>query len=183
MKKLDKILQNARINKAKKFIREGDVVLDIGSADGVMFEKLRGRISSGVGIDPALEKEIKTDFYRLIPGYFPEAAPKGKTFDAITMLAVLEHIPIEKQKLLAKVCWHYLNKKGRVIVTVPSLVVDYILEVSLFLKLMDGMSVDEHHGFKPKDTKKLFVGKRFKLIHYSAFQLGLNHIFVFEKIN
>lgn len=182
MKKLDIILQNTRIRKAAKFIRQGDEVLDIGSVDGVMFEKLRHVIKGGTGIDPTLEQEIKTDVYHLIPGYFPDVVPQGKTFDAITMLAVLEHIPLDKQQALVENCWKYLNKNGRVIITVPSPAVDYVLSVLLFFKLVDGMALEEHYGFEAKDTDKLFVGKYFKMIHHSTFQLGLNHLFVFEKI-
>lgn len=182
MKTLDVILQNMRISKAQKFIRKNDSVLDIGSVEGVMFEKLRDRISSGTGIDPLLEKEVKTDLYHLIPGYFPDVVPHGKTFDAITMLAVLEHIPADKQMAMVENCWKYLNPGGRVIITVPSPFVDKILAVLTFLKLVDGMSLEEHYGFEAKDTDKLFTGKYFKMLHHSTFQLGLNHLFVFEKI-
>lgn len=182
MKKLDVILQNMRINKAQKFVRKGDAVLDIGSVEGVMFEKLRDRISSGTGIDPLLEKEVKTDLYHLIPGYFPDVVPQGKTFDVITMLAVLEHIPADKQEAMVENCWKYLNPGGRVVITVPSPTVDHILAVLTFLRLVDGMSLEEHYGFEAKDTGKLFTGKRFKMLHHSTFQLGLNHLFVFEKI-
>lgn len=182
MKKLDIILQNKRIQKASKHIRKGDEILDIGSVNGVMFDKLSNIIGGGTGIDPTLRGEVKTKNYHLIPGYFPEVVPMGKKFDAITMLAVLEHIPADKQKELVENCWKYLNEKGRVIITVPSPAVDYVLSILLFFKLVDGMALQEHYGYEAKDTDKLFVGKYFKMIHHSTFQLGLNHLFVFEKI-
>lgn len=182
MKKLDIILQNARINKARKYVRQNDSVLDIGSVEGVMFEQMKGLISHGTGIDPTLTREITTDQYRLIPGYFPQDLPPGQKFDVITMLAVLEHIPSEEQAKLAKNCWDHLNDKGRVIITVPSPYVDHILKVLVFFKLVDGMSLEEHYGYEAKNTDKLFGGQYFKMIHRSTFQLGLNHFFVFEKI-
>lgn len=182
MKKLDIILQNKRIQKASKYIRKGDEVLDIGSVNGVMFDKLNNIIGGGTGIDPTLKQEVKTSNYQLIPGYFPDVVPTGKKFDAITMLAVLEHIPLDKQKELVENCWKYLNDKGRVIITVPSPAVDYVLSVLLFFKLVDGMALQEHYGYEAKDTDKLFEGKYFKMTHHSTFQLGLNHLFVFEKI-
>ena len=52
MKTLDRFLQNWRIAKARRYIPKGAHVLDIGSADGVLFEKLGKRISGGLGIDP-----------------------------------------------------------------------------------------------------------------------------------
>lgn len=182
MRKLDRILQNVRINKAKKFIRKNDSVLDIGSADGIMFEKLSGIISKGTGIDPTLKEEVTTPLYYLIPGYFPQVVPEGQTYDVITMLAVLEHIPIDQQKDLVENCWRYLNRKGRVIITVPSPMVDQILSILMFFKLVDGMSLEEHYGYDVKNTDKLFAPPLFKLVKHSTFQLGLNNLFVFEKI-
>lgn len=181
MKTLDRYLQNVRINKAKKFIRKNDAILDIGSVDGVMFEKWKKDISYSYGVDPILEHEIKTDYFTLLPGKFPEDIPKNLTFNAITMLAVLEHIPKEVQETMSRDFFKLLKPKGRVIITVPSPQVDTILEVLLKLKLVDGMSLEEHYGFKPSDTETIF-SKGFKLIKKKKFQLGLNNLYVFEKV-
>ncbi len=43
------------------------------------------------------------------------------------------------------------------------------------------MSLEEHYGFEPGDTAVIFAGPRFRLLHHSRFQLGLNHLYVFEK--
>lgn len=182
MKALDRYLQNVRIKKASRFIRKNDVVLDIGSADGVMFEQLSDVISYGIGVDPTLTDKITKDKYELIPGYFPDVCPKNLTYDCITMLAVLEHIPTNLQKQLAQHCFELLNEKGRVIITVPSPQVDYVLAVLTKLKLVDGMSLEEHYGFEANQTPQIFGSTQFKLIHREQFQLGLNNCFVFEKI-
>ncbi len=182
MKALDIYLQNVRINKAKKFIRKNDAVLDIGSVDGIMFEKWRGFISKGMGVDPTLKEKVVTDLYTLYPGYFPEACPKGETYDAITLLAVLEHIPTNAQSSLAKGCYDYLKKGGRLIITVPSPQVDHILDILLKLRLIEGMSLEEHYGYKPEDTENIFSAPMFKLLKKETFQLGLNNLFVFERL-
>src|SRR5688572_17845276 len=109
MKALDRYLQKIRIQKARNFIRKNESVLDIGSVDGVMFESWRGHISRSVGVDPTLDKKIETDLYTLYPGYFPAACPPGLSFNAITLLAVLEHIPTTQQAELAKDCHRYLK--------------------------------------------------------------------------
>lgn len=181
MKAIDKYLQKVRISKAKKFIEKNFSVLDIGSVDGVMFEAWQGFISKGIGVDPTLQEVIKKDNYILYPGYFPEACPKEETFDAITLLAVLEHIPISQQEILAESCHQFLKPKGKLIITVPSPQVDIILAILTKLRLIDGMSLEEHYGFEPKHTPQIFCEPRFKLIHKSNFQLGLNNLFVFEK--
>ncbi|TYA58914.1 class I SAM-dependent methyltransferase [Formosa maritima] len=182
MKALDRYLQNVRIKKAKKFIRNNDAILDIGSVDGVMFEKWKGDINYSYGIDPVLKKEIITDRYALIPGKFPDDLPDNISFDVITMLAVLEHIPTEVQENMSRDFYKILNSRGRVIITVPSPQVDYILKVLLKLKLIDGMSLDEHYGFKPCDTERIF-SRGFKLIKKKKFQFGLNNLYVFEKVD
>ncbi len=182
MKRIDRILQKARIRQAAKFIRQGDSVLDIGSSDGVMFDELRGVISEGTGIDPLIKAVTKKDNYILLPGYFPEAVPDNRTYDAITLLAVLEHIPSDKQMDFAIACWKHLNPSGRVIITVPSPRVDDILNVLKFLRLIDGMSLEEHYGFEINQTKKAFHEGLFKKILHETFQLGLNNLFVFEKV-
>jgi predicted SAM-dependent methyltransferase len=97
-------------------------------------------------------------------------------------LAVLEHIPTAQQSQLALNCHNYLLPKGRLIITVPSPQVDQILEILLKLKLIEGMSLEEHYGYKPEDTERIFAAPLFSLLHKEKFQLGLNNLFVFEKI-
>jgi predicted SAM-dependent methyltransferase len=129
-----------------------------------------------------LDKQVNGGYYTLYPGYFPEACPKGEKFNAITLLAVLEHIPTSQQNQLAKDCYEYLKPKGRLIITVPSPQVDQILEVLLKLKLIEGMSLEEHYGYKPEHTEQIFASPQFRLIHKEKFQLGLNNLFVFERL-
>lgn len=181
MKFIDRYLQNARINKAKEFIRRDDTVLDIGAANGVLFEKCRDIIRYGVGIDPGLGSLVQTDLYTLLPGRFPDVYPKGIRFDVITMLAVLEHLSPDIQTLLPGGCFDLLNPKGRVIITVPSIKADSLLHVLKRMRIIDGMSLEEHHGFKPEMTMKIFPHQYFKLLHRQKFQLGFNNLFVFER--
>lgn len=182
MKGLDRYLQNVRIKKAASFIKKNDNVLDIGSVDGVMFEKWRGVIGKSIGIDPTLKSKVETDLYTLYPGYFPEACPQDQTFDAITLLAVLEHIPTQAQDQLAIDCHKFLKPGGRLVITVPSPQVDMVLAILLKLKLIEGMSLEEHYGYKPEHTEMIFTMPRFKLLHKETFQFGLNNLFVFERV-
>ncbi|MBC7381372.1 MAG: methyltransferase domain-containing protein [Bacteroidia bacterium] len=182
MKALDRYLQKIRIQKAGKYIRKNDTVLDIGSVDGIMFESWRGLIGKSIGVDPTLKTKIETDLYTLYPGYFPEACPQNITFNAITLLAVLEHIPTSEQTRLAADCYNFLQPGGRLIITVPSPQVDTILSVLLKLRLIEGMSLEEHYGYKPSDTELIFSQPHFKLIHKRSFQFGLNNLFVFERV-
>ena len=182
MKLLDKYLQNTRIRKAKRFIKSGSTVLDIGSDDGVLFKKIK-KIKFGIGIEPNLEKNIEGDNFKILKGYFPGTLLPISKFDSITLLAVLEHIPITEQKGFASACYEVLKESGNIIITVPSPKVDFILSVLKKFRLIDGMSLEQHHGFRVTDTEKIFSSTFFKLIFHQKFQWGLNNIFVFQRIS
>lgn len=182
VKYLDRVLQNWRIREAAAFIRRGDAVLDIGSADGALFRLVPG-LGPSVGIEPDLDVRHQAvspslDFYK---GYFPEALPHPMQFDAITMLAVLEHIPPAQQLELAQACAAHLKPGGRLIITVPSQAVDYVLALLTAVHAIDGMSVHQHYGFRASETPAIFTPCGLHLITRRRFQLGFNNLFVFVR--
>ncbi|MCD2260103.1 class I SAM-dependent methyltransferase [Psychroserpens luteolus] len=182
MKFLDRVLRDWRIKQGSHYIRSNDKVLDIGCFDGHLFQSLKNKpIQPSIGLDPLLTDTIKQGKHTLIPGKFPEAIPEDTQFDCIVMLAVLEHIPREQQLLFNEDFNKLLKPLGRVIITVPSPLVDHILTILTTLKLVDGMSLDEHYGFKTKEVYTLLDKQQFKLLTHKKFQLGLNNLFVFEK--
>lgn len=183
MKYFDVCLQKLRIRKVKPWIQPDAVVLDVGCFDGAMFREIGSKISFGFGMDPLLENVIKTEKYQLTPGVFPVDLPLNwGPFDAITAMAVFEHIPSEKQRDFIDGCRKHLKTGGRVILTVPDTRVDQILDALIRLKLVDGMSLEEHHGFHPEETPKLFEQSGFELEYAGKFQLGFNNLFVFRKV-
>jgi hypothetical protein len=181
MKPLDVLLQKWRMRMAIRHLPESVRLIDIGAHNGEIFEALGARLKEGFGIEPLLASPRQTANYRLEPGYFPQVLPQTTGWDAITMLAVLEHIPPAQQQLLADACWKFLRPGGLVIVTVPAPAVDHILFFLTSMKLLSGMSLEEHFGFEPEQTRSIFGEPRFRLLVHSCFQLGLNHLFVFSK--
>lgn len=177
MKKIDRWLQAERIRQAQKYIT-GNSILDIGCHQGELFEKTN---LTGDGIDPILNQKIQTPKYTLWPGKFPEDFTSEKKFDNITLLAVLEHIPEDKLRKYPKTLAQFLNPKGRVIITVPSKYVDYILNVLLFFKLIDGMDLIHHQDFERRLIQEIFIANGYTLIAEKRFELGLNLLYVFEK--
>jgi SAM-dependent methyltransferase len=181
MRALDRVLQRWRERMARKWIPRGAAVLDVGCHQGEFLERLQGHIGSGVGMDP-LAQPISHDRYRLLPAIFQPPTPfQSESFDAIVMLATLEHI--QDKGAVALECRRLLRANGRVIVTVPSAAVDHILDILVWLRLLDGMSLEEHHGFKPHATGTVFGQHGFAVEHASRFQLGLNNLFVLQKKN
>jgi len=181
VKRGDALLQSWRIRKAAPYIPSGATVLDVGCSDGALFRILKDRISSGIGIDPTAVPPDHGSF-RFIRGAAPASLPEGITFDAITLLAVLEHIPTDPQRELASACAALLRTDGHVICTVPSPRVDHIIDVGRRLHVLDGMTAHEHYGFQPSDTVRLFTDSGLALRRLERFQLGLNHLYVFAKL-
>lgn len=183
MKFTDRLLQNWRIAKIRPYLAPGNRILDIGSADGALFTALGPDIGPGsLGVDPTLKEPVTVNGCKLLPGYFPQAVPAdaGK-FDAITLLAVLEHFPAEAYGPLRTGCEQFLRPGGKLLITVPSPQVDNVLAVLKFLRLVDGMSLEEHHGYEVSHTTSIFPPESFRLVKHTSFQLGLNHLFVFER--
>ena len=184
MKYTDRLLQNWRITKVRPYIAPGDRILDIGSADGALFSALGKSVNTkSLGVDPTLKQPLTVNGCTLLPGFFPQAIPQDTgVFDVITMLAVLEHFPEDAYGPLRAGCEQFLRPGGKLLITVPSPQVDHILTALKFLRLVDGMSLEEHHGFEVAHTTHIFPPEMFRLVKRSWFQLGLNNLFVFERL-
>ncbi len=181
MRLLDRIFQRWRIAKAGRYIFPGARVLDIGCGDGALFRCLDSIITEGWGIDPDLQRSLDRTRWKLIAGRFPRDLPEELAFDVITMLAVLEHIPPDKQSEFAVACARRLRAGGHLIITVPSPRVDRILWFLRGLRVIDARSLEEHYGFDPNDTPSLFSTAGLTLLVGKKFQLGLNNLFVFKQ--
>jgi 2-polyprenyl-3-methyl-5-hydroxy-6-metoxy-1,4-benzoquinol methylase len=181
LKTIDRLLQWWRIATVRPYIKKGARVLDIGCADGALFRQLENRIASGVGADLALQQSVGNRRFYLIAGQIPAEVVAAGDFDAVTMLAVVEHLPDDVIVDLRQQCARALKSGGLLLITVPSVQVDRILSVLTRLHLIAGMSLHEHHGFNPDDVPKWFGVSGLSLVHARTFQLGYNHLFVFRK--
>jgi SAM-dependent methyltransferase len=182
MKAADRLLQQWRVRRALPWVRPGAHVLDVGCADGALFDIGRDRIASGLGLDlnPPQEWRGGTGTER-ISGGFPDAVPHGDSYDAIVMLAVVEHVPEPDLGMWAKHCERLLRPGGRVVITVPAPLVDHILHVGIALRILDGMEAHQHHGFDPRQVPAVFTQAGLELEVAKRFQLGLNNLFVLRK--
>lgn len=179
MRALDRLLQRWRIGKALPYVEPGDRLLDVGCYDRSLIDRVAGRVRSAVGVDVDVTPE-EDGPVRLVRGSFPGATSFAPgSFDCITALAVFEHV--EEPEAFAAACADALAPGGRVVLTVPHPAVDRILDALIALRLLDGMSLEEHHGFDPGRTTPIFRGAGLELQEERAFQLGLNRLYVFRK--
>jgi 2-polyprenyl-3-methyl-5-hydroxy-6-metoxy-1,4-benzoquinol methylase len=179
MKYLDRFIQRARFKKALKHLPKGASVLDIGSGEGDFLEYCGDHISIGFGIDKNILNNRAGERYKIIQGAIPDALKSVSSFEVVTMLAVLEHIPEDDLEQVVTLIQQILTPGGRLILTIPSPKADILLTILRGLRLIDGMCLEEHHGFDVEQVFKLFSDLR--LILHQKFQFGFNNIFVFHR--
>ena len=135
----------------------------------------------GVGIDTDAQPSWPSGPYTFRHGSFPEVIEESDDFDAVVMLAVIEHVSQEALTTWAIAVPTLLRPGGKLIITVPAPVVDRILDVGIRLRLLHGMDTANHHGFDPRVVPEEFSIPSIRLVKASRFELGLNHLFVFER--
>ena len=176
---IDRLLESLRFAKAKLHIPQGACLLDIGAGDGAFLRHLNGHIHSGVGIEANLTKSVEFGFYRLLKGYFPDDFSEYGTFDVITMLATVEHIPMDELSKVADTCWHYLKPGGCVVITVQHPRVEGLLNFLKTIRVVEGFSMHQHYGFDPECLPDIF--DRWQLVKRERWGFGCNNLFLFGK--
>jgi SAM-dependent methyltransferase len=171
---LDRFIQLLRIRKALPHI-PGGRLLDVGCADGSLIRAAAGRVRDAVGIDPDAPAGSG-----LVRGRFPRDLPDRGPYDVIALLAVFEHVPDDERPAFVAACRELLRPGGRVVVTVPAPLVDRIVDAMRRLRLLHGMDIEAHHGYRPEATPGYFAVAGMRLVTHETFELGLNHLFVFE---
>ncbi|MBM3824493.1 MAG: class I SAM-dependent methyltransferase [Verrucomicrobia bacterium] len=183
MKPVDRLLRSWRCYHAAALLPPDAKLLDIGCGDGWFLRRLerKGRLASGLGVDQDPVSQPGGERIAFRQGSLPGLELGSAEFDAITMIAVLEHFPEQVLEDSVRCCHRWLRPGGKVILTVPSPRVDDILHLLIRLRLADGTHVEEHHGYEVDRTRPLFESAGFVCELHKTFQLGLNHLFVFRK--
>lgn len=175
---LDLLICRWRSRIVRRRIRAGAAVLDFGCGHQALF--LRGIapvISCGVGIDydaspsrPAPNLEIRQ--FRFQDRFdYPDAS-----FDHVTILAVLEHVPLDQVGALFREFRRILKPGGSVLLTTPTPRSRPLLEFLAFkLKIISGPEIADHkHYWSEADVAALAVREGYRLERYETFQFGLN---------
>jgi SAM-dependent methyltransferase len=182
---LDKLTCVHRLSVTTKYICENDVVLDFGC--GVQHYLLnwgKDKFRLGYGLDYDV-KDFQKGNIHLLNYKFQASLPfKESFFDKAFLLAVLEHIEEKDAPALFFEFSRVLKKNGRVIITIPTLRGKAVLEfLALRLRILSFEEISDHkHYYNQKEVSDLAALCGLKMVEAKLFQLGLNSLYVLEKL-
>ena len=182
---LDLFICRWRSRIVRRFIRPGATVMDFGCGHQALFlRSVQEQITRGIGLDydaapsrPAANIEIQQFHFK---ERFEFA---DRTFDQITILAVVEHIPLDQVGLLFREFRRILKDDGRVLLTTPTPASKPLLEFLAFkLKIISAPEIADHkHYYSAADLHTLATQQGFVCSVYETFQFGLNCFAAFTK--
>lgn len=179
---IDFLIQKLRIGLVERYIDKGCYLLDIGCGYYPRnLVGLKGKVGKAVGIDREPPPRSPSKKIKLVKYDINKTLPfKSGTFDYITMLAVLEHLPHPKE--VVKECRRILKKGGKLIITVPSNYSKPVLETLAFLRLISREEISGHlHYFNIKELKALLNKAGLKPIKNEHYNLYMNILTIYEK--
>jgi SAM-dependent methyltransferase len=165
-------LEEERLQAVMPFIKGR--LLDIGAGTNNLVKKY----GSGIGVDvfdwgggaKVVKNTAKLPF-------------KDESFDTITFIACLNHIP-NRDQVIGEAA-RLLAQNGRILVTMIDPLLGGIGHAIWWYsedKQRGGMKKGEMGGMWTKEIVELFLKKNFSLMEHHRFQFGLNHIYMFQKI-
>lgn len=182
---LDKFIARWRLGKVLSHINQGDKVLDFGCGSQAFFllaaEEL---LSEGIGIDYDVDTRQISPKLRTIGGKYEKQLPfESASFDKIVMLAVLEHIPLDKVDSLMQEFVRILKPGGKLVFTTPTPLSKPVLEFMAYnLKIIVEAEIRDHKKYYNKtDAQELAQRNGLKLSSYATFQLGMNSVMTLNK--
>lgn len=178
---LNRKLTQLRIQKILPYIKNGNVILDLGCGNGELFELVGTSIKRGYGLDIDLKNHrVGNIIYKKYDLEKEDLPFEDNHFDCVTMLAVIEHLN-NWQKIVAE-ARRVLKKDGIFLVTTPTPYAKPVLDVLAGLNLIDPTSIQDHKNyFKPPQLKKEFAKAGFVNIKSNYFQLLFNSLISAQK--
>lgn len=154
-------------------------ILDIGCGSDPLFLK-RIEASGRFGVDrliPAPVSDGSVHIAMADVGALPRLPFKDGTFDAVTMLAVLEHLPPHSVPSLLLDIHRVLKERGVLILTTPPPRTNGLLKVLAKLRIVSPEEIDEHErAYTSGDLRGLLAASPFdeRSVEIGTFELGMN---------
>jgi 2-polyprenyl-3-methyl-5-hydroxy-6-metoxy-1,4-benzoquinol methylase len=175
---LDLFICRWRSRIVRRHIRPASSLLDFGCGHQALFlRSVAPDLTRGVGLDydatparPAANLEIRNFHFKDRFDY------ADGTFDHVSILAVLEHIPLDAVDALFREFHRILKPGGSVLLTTPTPASRPLLEFLAFkLKIISGPEIADHkHYWSQADIEALAGRTDYTCRAFHKFQLGLN---------
>lgn len=178
---LEPVLRRMRVRRVLPVIAQHPDchLLDVGcGAKAALLRAVEPYVARAVGIDfkaPALA----TGKLSTIAATLADALPfPDRTFDVVTMLAVLEHLA--QPRAIVGEIHRVLKPGGQVVLTVPSHAAKPVLEFLAFrLGVVSREEILDHKEYYGgKALRTLFGDAGFRVERHRYFQLGMNNFLV-----
>jgi cyclopropane fatty-acyl-phospholipid synthase-like methyltransferase len=182
---LDLFICRWRSRIVRRFLRPGTILLDFGCGHQALFlQSVQNDISHGIGLDyDATPGQLSSNLEIQNFHFKTRFDFTDGTFDHITILAVLEHIPLDQVDTLFGEFHRILKDGGSVLLTTPTPASKPLLEFLAFkLRIISGPEIADHkHYWNQADIAALATRNGYTCATYRNFQFGLNSFAVLNK--
>ena len=176
---LEKLLRRWRLRRVEPYLPDGGTLLDLGCGwEAALLRHAAPRLRLGFGLDPKAEphdlpENVRVVRHRLedVPWPLPE-----ERVDAVSLLAVLEHLEPETANVVLDEVRRVLRPGGRLLLTVPTPRGKPVLELLAFgLGVVNPEEIRDHKLYYDRRRLAAVLAARgFAVERYVAFQLGCN---------
>lgn len=171
-----------KIKLVDSFMQPSDSLLDIGSGEGSFLELIKPKfqIIYSIEIDPFALKLLKEKFSSdpkiiLIPKTVTDFLKKNPdlSFDYITCLDVLEHIPLSDCQMVIEKLFRLLKPEGLLIISVPGI----FEKIRIFL----GKSPTHLHSHSSYGCAKILEKSGFSIMNIQTVEFPILDKYIFRK--
>ncbi len=155
---LNKYCQDRFVQFIDRYIKKGDMILDVGCGDGYIMDKIKVKPKSGIDISLEMVKLNRNKNVRCADA---ESLPfEDESFDVVYSVDLLEHVPNPKKAI--KEAYRVLRPNGRIIAITPNGDIGWLLELldKLKLKLPEG----PHKFLKSEELRKIIIMNNFNIL-------------------